>query len=323
MTTATAAPASKPTAVNIETFIDPERPMSWSRQMVALLHAGHYGQAYEILAEKMPFVENQLRPYAEKLAGKENHWTLIHDWISKYIDDAKPQRILDVGCAVGGHAMEFARRGHNAWGIDILSCMIERGQELAESLELSERCQLMTGDIRQLERYYEPHFFDTVVANDIFEHLNDSCLMEMLRGIKHVLRPGGTLVIQTSPGLHYYWFEPDRWKMLLLLVPFAWLPDRAFSAYVRGLDRWYVKKLRHEPVQFYRHEHGHINCMDPIHLRRLLEQAGLCHIRTFAVHAHPGYKDEGCLKKSWLKWLFGKKSIACRNVFGIATTPTA
>jgi len=42
---------------------------------------------------------------------------------------------------------------------------------------------------------------------------------------------------------------------------------------------------------------------------------------TYAVHAHPGQKDEGCMRTWWSWALFGGKSAACRNVFGIATNP--
>jgi hypothetical protein len=158
------------------------------------------------------------------------------------------------------------------------------------------------------------------VSCDTFEHLEDDAVLQTLEGLKRVLRPGGRIIVQTSPGRHYYWFEPGRYKLLALLVPMAWLPDHAFTAYVRWLERWPLRRLRREHVRFYRHEYGHINCMDPVHLRGLLEQAGLQQIYTFAIHAHPGHKDEGCLKTAWLRKLFGRKSIACRNVFGVART---
>lgn len=321
MATTSAMPDVVPPAVNIADFIDAERPESWSRQMIALLRSGHYREAYEILDDKVPFVENQLRPYAEALAGRENHWTLGHAWIDRLIDEARPQRILDLGCAVGCHAIEFARHGHVTAGIDILPQMIERGRELVASLELSERCRLVTGDVRYLDRYFEPASFDVAVSCDTFEHLDDASLLETLASLRRVVRPGGKLIVQTSPGRHYYWFEPDRTKLLAILVPMAWLPDRAFTAYVRWLERWPLWRLRSEHVRFYRHEYGHINCMDPVHLRGLLKAAGLEQIRTFAVHAHPGFKDEGCMKRAWLKRLFGRKTVACRNVFGIARMP--
>jgi SAM-dependent methyltransferase len=308
-------------SVDVKEFIDPQRPLSWSAQMIALLRSGHYREGYEILAEKMPFVENMLRPFAERLAGKRNYWTGTYDWIKRFIDDSRPLRILDVGCGIGSGALEFALEGHQAWGIDVLDCMIDRGRQVAESLGLSDRVHLLTGDIRRLEAHFEPGFFDAVVACDIFEHLDDESITQVLGGLRQVVRPGGTVVIQTSPCRYYYWFDPGRKKIVALLAPLAWLPDRLFTAYVRWLERWPLRGLRNEHTRFYRHEPGHINCMDPVHLRRLLKQAGMEQIRTFAVNAHPGFKDEGCLKAGWTKRLFGRKSVACRNVFGIATVP--
>ncbi|MBI4578300.1 MAG: methyltransferase domain-containing protein [Planctomycetes bacterium] len=313
--------ATSPRVVRVEEYVDPEHPASWSRQMIALLRGGHYREAYEILDRNMPFVDNQLRPYAEALAGKENHWTLTHNWVDRFVNNTRSQRILDLGCAVGCHAIEFARKGHSTAGIDILPQMIERGRDLVDELGLADRCRLVAGDVRELERYFGPASFDVAVSCDVFEHLEDEVVLQMLNGVQHVLRPGGRIIVHTSPGRHYYWFEPDRWKLLSLLVPMCWLPDRAFTAYVRWLERWPLRRLCGEHVRFYRHEYGHINCMDPVHLRKLLEQAGLEQTHTFAIHAHPGHKDEGCLKKPWLRRLFGRKSAACRNVFGVATTP--
>lgn len=321
MTVVLEQPRSETNPVDPAEFVDAAHPRSWSRQVGALLGAGHYREAYEVLAEKVPYIENQLRPYAERLAGHENHWTLTHDCIARFIDDGRPRRILDVGCATGCHAIEFARSGHETWGIDILDGMIAKGRELAESLGLAARVHLEQGDIRHLGERFESGFFDAAVACDIFEHLDDAALAEVLRGLRRVVRAGGTVVIQTSPGRYYYWFEPDRRKLLALLVPLAWLPDRLLTGYVRALDRWYVQGLRHEPPAFYRHEPGHINCMDPVHLAGLLRRAGLANVRTFAVHAHAGYKDEGCLRAPWTRRLFGRRSIAARNVFGIAQIP--
>lgn len=319
MSTATLEPETP--VVDPARFVDPARPQSWSRQLVALLEAGHYREAYDVLAEKVPYVDNQVRPYAERLAGKQNHWTHTHEWLARPIDRTQPLKILDVGCSVGSHAIEFAREGHQTWGVDVLPQMIARGQELVESLGLSSRVHLREGDIRCLDQYFEPGMFDAAVACDIFEHLDDHALMQVLAGLSRVVRPGGTISIQTSPGLYYYWFESDRRKLLPLLAPMAWLPDTAFTAYVRWLDRMYVRGIRREPSTFYRHEHGHVNCMDHVHLRDLLEKSGLADIRTFAVHAHPEFKVEGCLRTPWLKRLFGQKSIAARNVFGVACIP--
>jgi len=311
-----------PERVDPSAFIDPSAPQSWSRQVVALLEAGHYCEAYEVIAEKVPYVENQLRYFSESLEGKENHWTKTHDAIARFIDDSRPQRILDVGCAVGCHAIQFARKGHQTCGIDILPEMISRGREFVESLGLSERVRLVEGDIRRLPEYFSDASFDCAVACNIFEHLDDAALHEVLVGMKRVVRPGGRIVIETSPGRHYYWFEPDRRKLLALLVPLAWLPDRLFTRYVLWLDRFYIRGIRREPEAFYRHEAAHINCMWHEHLGKLMRAAGLNDVRTFATHVHPGMKDEGCMRAAWTRRLFGRKSIAARNIFGIATVGT-
>ncbi|HSW45211.1 MAG TPA: class I SAM-dependent methyltransferase [Phycisphaerae bacterium] len=321
MTTTAIEPIAQP--VDIDRFIDPARPESWSRQMVSLLQAGHYREGYEVLARHVPFVENMLRPYAEHLAGTPNAWTCLHRAMVKYLDHSRPLRVLDVGCAIGCHAIELARKGHETWGVDVLPAMIERGRELADSMGLSERVHLVEGDVRALDRHFDEGLFDAVVACDIVEHLDDDALRQMFSGLKRVMRPGGTLVVQTSPSRHYYWFEPSRWKLLAMLVPMAWMPDRLFSRYVRAIDGTILRGRRGEHVRFYRHEYGHINCMDPVHLGRLLAETGFERVRAHAEHTHPGFKDEGCMRADWTRRLFGRKSAAARNIYGIARAPEA
>ena len=186
--------------VDIGAFADAEHPGSWSRQVAALLAAGHYREAYDVISVHVPYIENQLRYFAESLTGVENHWSRTHDWMARFIDDTRPQRILDVGCAVGCHAIAFGRKGHQAWGVDILPAMIARGREMVESLGLAQRVHLVEGDIRKLDTCFEPEFFDSAVACNIFEHLDDEALLDVLRGLQQVVRPGGRLVIETSPG---------------------------------------------------------------------------------------------------------------------------
>ena len=150
---ATAETATEPTQasdVDIEAFIDDSRPDSWSRQMVSLFKAGHYREGYEILAEKMPFVESQLRPYAAYLAGEENHWSLSFEHLYRHLDREKSQRVLDVGCAAGSVAIELGRRGHEAWGMDILPAMVERGQAFADSMGLRDQVHLIAGNFDYL-----------------------------------------------------------------------------------------------------------------------------------------------------------------------------
>lgn len=319
--TAISADKSPTSPVDIEAFIDPDRPESWSRQMVSLIESGHYREGYEILARKMPFVESQLRPYAEHLAGERNYWTGTFARIVEQIDVSRPLRVLDVGCGVGPIATEFGRMGHEGWGLDILPRMIERGRELIASLKLTGKVTLVEGDIRQPDHHFDEGFFDVAVACDIFEHLDDPSLIQVLRGLRKVVRPGGQIVIQTSPGRYYYWFDPARLKVLAMLVPMAWLPDDLFTRYVRWLDRAIIRGVLRQPARFYRHEYGHINCMDTVHLGKLMKQAALARVSTFAENAHRGFKDEGCLRARWTERLFGGKSVACRNVFGVAFVP--
>lgn len=50
------------------------------------------------------------------------------DFLLRELALAPQSEILDVGCGVGRHAIELARRGHNVTGIDISAGMLDEAR---------------------------------------------------------------------------------------------------------------------------------------------------------------------------------------------------
>lgn len=62
----------------------------------------------------------------------------------------EPSSILDVGCGMGRHALEFAERDITVHGIDISKAYLETARDRAESRGVSERVQFDQHDMRRV-----------------------------------------------------------------------------------------------------------------------------------------------------------------------------
>jgi phosphoethanolamine N-methyltransferase len=119
------------------------------------------------------------------------------------------ERVLDVGCGLGGSAFMMAREsGARVDGIDLSQNMIAMAQERLERHGLEHLVRLEHGDCLELDR---PAAYDVVYSRDVFLHLHDK--ERLFRVLSACLRPGGRLLFTD------YCSGPPPWSP-------------AFSAYV-------------------------------------------------------------------------------------------
>lgn len=123
--------------------------------------------------------------------------------------DAQGKKILDIGCGLGGPAIEMAR-SHDASvvGIDLEAPLIERATSDAITAGLNDRCHFQLVEPGPLA--FDNASFDVVVSSGAVTQTPDkpSMFAEILR----VLRPGG-------------WF-----------TCYEWMGDG--SAYSEDMQRW-------------------------------------------------------------------------------------
>lgn len=104
--------------------------------------------------------------------------------------DTRGKRVLDIGCGIGGPALEIARTfGANVVGIDLEAPLIDRAKRAAERHGLSDRCTFQTVEIGPLP--FADRSFDIVVTAGAITQTTDK--EAVFTDCFRVLRPGGHL----------------------------------------------------------------------------------------------------------------------------------
>jgi len=137
-----------------------------------------------------------------KLHGEieEDHWWFVGKRLilrALFEPEVEQERVLDLGCGTGGILRHWAQRCRCV-GIDV--------SELA--LEISRRKgvrALARGDLNRLP--FRDHSFDTVLALDVLEHLDDD--VRFLAGASRVCAPGGRMILSV-PAFQLLWSKHDE-----------------------------------------------------------------------------------------------------------------
>ena len=136
--------------------------------------------------------------YADELEGMdkfaEEEVSDLLNLLSEEFDYA-PRTVLDVGCGLGRHCIEFARESLSVTGIDIspdhLNCACNR----AETADLGDTIDFCERDMRQLETMDET--LDLVVClYNTFGYFDDETNREVLQQMQDRLTSDGVCVLQ-------------------------------------------------------------------------------------------------------------------------------
>lgn len=205
-----------------------------------------------------------------------NHWfsnnaaKRARRWreVVRMLEPDHADRILEIGCATGEHALRLAPEVGEVVGIDSAPVAIERARLRASELGIS-NARFEICDATDIHLWGDAAF-DKVAAIDFVEHVDDDALPTILHEVWRVLVPGGRLAIYTPCATHYVeWLKarsvvlrqipghiavrsPERYCKLLTAARFAlqamwFLPSDypGFGAIDRGLTwlpgvgRWF------------------------------------------------------------------------------------
>ena len=163
-----------------------------------------------------------------------------------------PKIILDLGFGSGEITNALQEKGYNVIGLDISesSCV--------DAKKRYPKCEFRAYD--GLNIPFEKDYFDTIIMNDVFEHIPYSHMDKLIENIKEILQPEGILYISATN--RYELVEPHT------LIPFlTWFPRKLWPL----IDRKFNKK-----------DGYHINEIYPYTFKKL---------KTFCEKHHLVYED--------------------------------
>lgn len=105
----------------------------------------------------------------DKLSLSDPWYQLVMKMVEPVVDDIELQRVVEVGCGLGGFVMNIAERGRNVVGVDVSRNGIRTGKELAKRLKLQDRVDLVVGDAQFLP--FKQEISDVVVCSETLEHV--------------------------------------------------------------------------------------------------------------------------------------------------------
>ena len=147
------------------------------------------------------------------------------DFLIDALDLAPGDRVLDVGCGPGRHALEFARRGIRCVGVDISERFVEVAGAQAEAESLADLTVFVRGDARSLgavpavASVAAEGGFDAAVSlcQGAFglggpprsdDPQNLAADAAVLHGVRSALRPGGAVAVSAfSSYFQVRWLE--------------------------------------------------------------------------------------------------------------------
>ncbi len=149
------------------------------------------------------------------------------DLFTEILKPSPDQKILDLCCGQGRHALELARRGyHQVEGLDRSHYLIQRAKECAKKETLNVR--FGEGDARRLP--YPSDTFDVVMilgnSFGYFETIQHD--IRVLKEVFRVLKPWGRLLVDVADGEYLQKsFQPRSWE---------WIDKKRFVCRERSLS---------------------------------------------------------------------------------------
>ena len=154
--------------------------------------------------ELINFSEERLKDAYSRMKMREQFWTSGTVEEVNYIQEVcklkytKRSRILDIGCGIGRHSIEFAKRGYCVTGLDYSERLLRQADKKAESEHLSV-CfrELDCRDKRNFKRQNLYECYDVVIClYDVigsFPEPEDN--IQIIKNAYRALKPNGYLVL--------------------------------------------------------------------------------------------------------------------------------
>jgi len=222
----------------------------WAARAVVSL-ARDYVAANRTPTKRMWFTELFRSEYLKSMGRRTGVDIEVEvGFLERALDLAGKQRILDVGCGYGRHALPLTRKGYDVVGVDLSMDLLRHGLALAKAEGLT--IKLVHGDMRDLN--FKQVFNAALCMDTTFGYFSDHENLLILRSIFASLKPGGRFVLDVANRDRAIQLMPQRnwWEGDGCLVQedvefndrTSRLSVRRFLVFSNGTQREYGVSLR-------------------------------------------------------------------------------
>lgn len=245
---------------------------------------------------------SQTRMAAKYRNRANNHWARRIAFCQELVRDHVPLAkamlaseivLVDIGCSIGTFAIEFAKLGYRAYGVDFDPVAIRWAEQLAAEENVSPTFVRM--DVADWGAQNLPKI-DVAICFDIFEHLHDDELGALLQSVRRQLASGGCVVFSTTPTQFSYMYSGGSAKLAIvraMTYPLTWLGQksfpRVFRAYAAALDAMFLLFRGKDHRELIKQE-KHCNPLTRERLEEIFRRAGyrFHRLETLDLHPQPG-----------------------------------
>ena len=120
--------------------------------------------------------------------------------IRRFVPGREPLRLLEPACGSGRLAIELAARGHACTGFDLSPVMVRYAKARAKERGVGRLATFFAGDMRTFAARRRLRPFDAafIPINSIRHLPSDTAMIDHLRQVRSVLRPGGVYLVGLS-----------------------------------------------------------------------------------------------------------------------------
>ncbi len=234
-----------------------------------------------VVGKKMPYVENEeyhdwIAKHFDIAMGMESRIDPEVKSLAKLFKDNKIEKVLDIGCGTGEHAIALAKNGFSVVGIDNSRLMFKVAKEKWNNLpqNLKSKVEFIRGDYVETLEEIGNKFGAAIFMGDMLAHLPYKYL-DILKELDRVLSPENSVIVSQSANfgksikvrnrLHrfeirrsklspewehaYYWFyDPPRKKGDMLVLNAAILDFNGRFWQTKSMNRVQTVPLSKEDL---------------------------------------------------------------------------
>jgi SAM-dependent methyltransferase len=142
------------------------------------------------------------------IQGIEKYDEMLAEFCIEVLDLGDEDRVLDIACGAGGHAIEFAKRNLDVSAFDLSETLISVAEERAEQEGVE--VDFYVGDMREMD--FESEFDAAVLLSHSFGFFDHAENKRVLQGSFEALFEDGRLLLDllnpyNLPDFHQTWTE--------------------------------------------------------------------------------------------------------------------